>query len=141
MPRAPRLLYRNRREVLAHIEKLSRTPYQELLADFMRSAPDSKAIKAFAQKYPDRWAQAVTIISQLAGFEKGITVNVDKLLIIGEMSDAELLRAMGEIDQQLAASGMLPAPPRPPMKDVQDADVVSSTPAAQSTSAPQGPTP
>lgn len=101
MPRTSKLLYRNRKEVLAHIERLSRSPYQELLADFMRAAPDVKAIREFAGKYPDRWAQAVHIISQLAGFEKGLVINQNNLLIIGKMSDSQLIAELAKVEKAL----------------------------------------
>lgn len=142
MPRTSKLLYRNRQAVLSHIAQLSRTPYQELLADFMRAAPDVKAIREFAGKYPDRWAQAITLISQLAGFEKGVVIQQNNLLLIGKLSDAELIKQLGDIDLALQAAGArLPGAHAPATVQGVVISSTTSSPHQATTNSPQGQTP
>jgi len=90
--------------VSKEIQELNRSPFRVELARLLDCAPTDEALRTFATKSPDRWAQAIAILSRLSGFsEKHITehnVNV----VIATLSDAELndRLAMLEHKQQAA---------------------------------------
>ena len=47
--------------VAAALEARSRGSFTDMLAQFIAAMPNSKAIKAFADKHPVRWAQVGTL--------------------------------------------------------------------------------
>lgn len=102
---------------------MSRAPFRALLKELIGAAPTPEAIRAFADKYPDRWAQATSIMAGLAGFERGV-VEVNVFNIKG-LSDSELMRRMEEVEGQLReakrpkAVGEVPPPT--------DAEIVTTT--------------
>lgn len=75
--------------VLKELTKLSRGPFQRQLAKLLGCAPSAEAIRGFAEKHPDRWAQAVAIFAPLAGIQRDAPVQVN-ILNVGDMSDAQL---------------------------------------------------
>ncbi len=64
-------------EMLVKIQEqlsgFSREPFRKELARFLCFAPDDESVQAHANKSPDRWSQAVTILARLSG----ITDKVD----------------------------------------------------------------
>jgi len=64
-------------EVLGKIQEqlsgFSREPFWKELARFLCFSPSDEAVQAHANKSPDRWSQAVTILARLSG----ITDKVD----------------------------------------------------------------
>ncbi len=93
---------------MKHLAGFSRVPFQKILAQLIGCAPTAEAITAFAEKHPDRWAQAVAIFGGLAGFEKGlVALNVYN---VGSMSDVQLLAEIAKGDEGLARLGLKRAP-------------------------------
>jgi hypothetical protein len=73
----------------------SREPFKEALARLLEAMPSVEEIKAFAAKTPDRWAQAVAIVSRPAGVTEKheLTFNNPTLALayaLLEMSDSEV---------------------------------------------------
>ena len=64
-------------EVLDMIQEqlsgFSREPFRKELSRFLCFSPSDEAVQAHANKSPDRWSQAVTILAKLSG----ITDKVD----------------------------------------------------------------
>lgn len=88
-----------------------REPFKRALQRMLQFRPTEDALRKFAEKSPDRWALAVSTLAGLAGFEKGVTVNV-RVKNVSEMSDRELLeelsrgvRDIGEVVPQVVAQG------------------------------------
>jgi len=71
---------------------MMRDPFRNELVKVLTASPNKKAIKEFASKYPDRWAQTVAILARLSGFNEQIEVlkDVHIELQIKTMSDSEL---------------------------------------------------
>lgn len=93
---------------MRELASFSRVPFRKILAELVGSAPTPEAIKAFAAKYPDKWAAAVSIFAGLAGFEKGlVSLNVYN---VGAMSDVQLLAEIAAGDEGLAKLGLRRAP-------------------------------
>ena len=70
----------------------------------MSCAPTMKAIKAQADKYPDRWAQAIMMLRKASGYSEKTehTVNSNILLRIQGVSDAELRVLEEQVKAELA---------------------------------------
>lgn len=102
---------------------MSRQPFRDLLREMIGAAPTPEAIRRFADKYPDRWAQATSILAGLAGYERGI-VEVNVFHIKG-LSDADLMRRLDEVEAALAAASPRAKPATGGrVLDVVDAEVV-----------------
>ncbi len=90
MPKPPNLV---KASVERAVATLARDPFEALLVNFIRAAPSQKAVKAFAEKYPDRWSQALTIMAKLRGYtervEHDVTINI--MTRLHAMGDAELV--------------------------------------------------
>ena len=56
--------------VAAAIEARSREPFLDVLAEMLAACPDAEAIKTFADRHPDRWAQAVSVSGGSLAFTK-----------------------------------------------------------------------
>lgn len=83
---------------------MSRQPFQEVLAEFLRCAPTASAILDAARKSPDRWTQALSILARLAGYHEKL--EIEGIARVTTMSDSE-------IDARIAAfvAARLPATP------------------------------
>lgn len=107
---------------MRELASFSRVPFRKLLGELIGAAPTAEAIRAFAEKYPDRWAQAVSIFAGLAGFEKGlVSLNVYN---VGAMSDVQLLAEIAAGDAGLEKLGLR----RPPITIDQPAQAEESAP-------------
>ena len=85
------------------VSKLSREPFQEVLTHLLEAAPNRDDVHAFAKRYPDRWAQAVTILARLGGYHDKVQIDATVSLDVARMSDAQLLQRLGETEEGLAA--------------------------------------
>jgi hypothetical protein len=81
-----------------------RTPFMDVLQVFLNSMPSVEAIENFADRYPDKWAQAIGQIAKTAGFTEKKELTVDLLVGIREMSDSAIedkLRELLTTNQQM----------------------------------------
>ena len=85
------------------INRLSRSTFRRVLAELIEAAPSIEAVKCFADKYPDRWAQAVSIMGGLAGYERGV-VEINVFNVQG-LSDADLMRRLQDVTAGLREVG------------------------------------
>lgn len=99
------------------INRLSRSTFRKVLAELVEGAPTIEAVKRFADKYPDRWAQAVSIMGGLAGYERGV-VEINVYNVQG-LSDADLMRRLEDVTKGLREAGAVKLP---------SGDVVDVTP-------------
>jgi len=83
------------------LSRMDRVPFRKVLADLLECAPTPENIRALAEKSPDRWAQALSIVAGLAGFDRGIGPTIN-LYNVGNMSDAQLMERLSELDRQRA---------------------------------------
>ena len=85
------------KKILHYLHQGNREPFLRVLADFLECQPTMEAIRAFANKSPDRWAQAVTMIARLSGYNETLEVKNDIMVNIRGKSDAALLKELGGI--------------------------------------------
>ena len=74
----------------------------------MECAPTKAAIRKFANKSPDRYAQAVSIFQKASGYTDKTIHEHNFYAKILTVSDAELIEQNKELEKQLAAKGVNP---------------------------------
>ena len=90
--------------ILAELEAYSRAPLQRELAKWLGSAPDRVSLQAFANKAPDRWGQGCGVLLRGAGYSEKIAVSSTNIaILIGQLSDVEVVRRLAESLQRLRA--------------------------------------
>ena len=85
----------------AEIQNLSKAPFRQILAEMLGCKPDPESLKEFANKAPDRWAQAVIIMAKNAGYESKTTVEHNFSIVIGQMSDSQLFAELRKTEEDL----------------------------------------
>ena len=81
-------------EIRAAVEELRREPFRELLLDALSNSPSPQALKIFADKAPDRYAQCLTQYAKLAGYNEKI--DVEHTVTFKNMSDMELITLLNQ---------------------------------------------
>lgn len=81
---------------------MSRQPFRDALATMINCEPSPEAIRAFAEKYPDRWAQGVAIFGRLSGYHERLQVDTTIYSEIQNLSDSQLMTRLQEVERQLA---------------------------------------
>lgn len=97
-------------EIEAELAALSRGPFRRILTDYLGFAPTGPALQRFANKFPDKWANAVGILAQLAGYKKELQVE-GTVQMVHTMSDSDIERRRKELQQLESASNRLIVPP------------------------------
>lgn len=96
--------------VRKELENLCRSPFMRELAKVLMSAPSPEAIKAQADKYPDRWGQLLTMLSRLSGFTEKLEIDSNTNLRVTELSDSELMQRLEELNAKVP---QMPGPSLP----------------------------
>src|SRR6266850_2588985 len=92
------------RELVKELTKTERAPFSRALQRILGFRPTAEALQKFADKSPDKWAQAVTMLAGLAGYEKGVNVTLT-VRPVHQMTDAELLAENKRLAEELRAVG------------------------------------
>ena len=88
-------------EVVRALQMRNRQGFCDALARLLEGIPDANALRSFANRHPDRWAQAVAILARLSGFHERLQVSVNKRMKLSQMSDAELISRLERLDPKL----------------------------------------
>ena len=91
-------------EIALALEAKSRQPFREILARILDAEPTPEAMREFAKKSPDRWAQAIAIFGRLGGFNDKLEVESTVLLDVSRMSDAELQVRLEKLREPIEAA-------------------------------------
>ena len=83
------------------IARVDREPFRRLLAAFLQGAPRALDVRAQAERYPDRYVQALTQLARLAGY-RDTHVSVSVTADLSALSDVELEARVRELERQLA---------------------------------------
>jgi len=79
----------------------SRGPFVEVLAHLVGATPDPDALQAFADQYPDRWANAIGTLARLSGYHDKLVVEGNINVDIQTMGDADLMKELKETNRRL----------------------------------------
>jgi len=86
-------------KVLQHIKQLSFEPFYPLVAQLINSPPTPEAIQAYANKYPDKYYQALTMAIRMVGYHKDApAIQNNMFVVIQGMSDSELRQLNQELE-------------------------------------------
>jgi beta-phosphoglucomutase-like phosphatase (HAD superfamily) len=96
----------NTDEVLAEFQAFSRQPFVEILAELVSGIPTPEAIKTFAEDHPDRWANCVKTMANLAGFHDKLEIEGNIALDINRMGDAQLMERLDELGETIKSMGI-----------------------------------
>lgn len=93
--------------ISAHLRVLSRDPFKAVLRTFIENAPSAEALSDLAERYPEKWAQALSYMAHLAGYHDKMQVDHEHLHLhrIVEMSDMELMKLHQELQRKLQGDG------------------------------------
>lgn len=87
------------------LRKSAREPFKRALTRLLGFRPTAEALQKWADKSPDRWAQAIGIMANLAGYEKGINITVTAKPV-AELSDSQLLEEYLKSEAALKARAL-----------------------------------
>lgn len=107
-------------DTLKHLATMSRTPFRKVLAELIEAKPTPEAVRRFADKYPDRWAQAVSMMAGMSGFDRGV-IEVNVFNVKG-LSDSELMRELQMVRSKVANLAPKVA------NDIVDAEIIEEKP-------------
>lgn len=110
-------------KVSEQLEALDRAPFRAMLAEFLGVQPTKAALRRFANKSPDRWAQALAILGSLAGFTKDST-QINIFAGVRGLTDAELLREAQHLGLPVNDPKLLGSVPSTPEGEVIEGEVV-----------------
>jgi len=92
-------------DLMSKIGSLDRQPFRDTLANMLSAEPSAAKVKAHAEKYPDRWAQSITLFAKMAGYSEKIVHEHNLYAQIVTMSDAELIHKLQELEAKIDAIG------------------------------------
>lgn len=90
----------NPEKIQAEIEALQRSPFREILGQYLECGPSKAAIKEFAEAFPDRYAKAIQSLAILSGYNETVTHEHNYLVEIRNLSDAQIMHRLQELDQE-----------------------------------------
>ncbi len=85
------------------VQQLSQAPFRQVLAEMLGCKPSIGALRDFADRAPDRWAQAVAIMAKNAGYAERHQHEHNHAILIAQMSDADLWAKLNELEGQMKA--------------------------------------
>lgn len=77
-------------EILEQLQNKSRRPFEALLARILACAPSDEALRALAERSPDRWGQLTSVVSKPAGYNDKLEIEGSVVHKISDMSDLQL---------------------------------------------------
>ncbi len=92
--------------IRAELENLSREPFRRELETLLANPTDPAALKAWANKSPDRRGQLLAILGRLSGYTEKLEVDatVASLSVsVKQMSDMELEQRLAALEAELNA--------------------------------------
>lgn len=80
----------NLEELQAQLRLYDRSPFIDLLTEWLAQSPELEDIADLASKDPARWVKAVTEIAKIAGFSEKKEVHVGVHVDVRQLSDSQL---------------------------------------------------
>lgn len=86
-----------RQKLRERIGAYSVEPFADAIAFLLGCRPDTKAVTEWANKNPDKWANAISILSKLYGFAEYKVIDHNHHFDITKLSDMELQAKLTEL--------------------------------------------
>lgn len=96
-----------RQQLRERIGAYSVEPFADVVAFLLHARPTLQGVKDWAEKNPDKWANAVATFAKLQGFAEYKVIEHNHTLNVAELSDAEILVRLTQLREttQLSISG------------------------------------
>ena len=91
----------NKEDIEKELMSMSRGPFRSVLANLLECEPSPEAIRTFAEKHVDRWAQCLAIAGRLSGYHERLQLD-SNIHSIHTMSDMELHARLAQVTNELA---------------------------------------
>jgi hypothetical protein len=92
--------WRDLGKLARQVTRMDRGPFRALLAEILSAAPSVESVRKQAERYPDRYVQALTQLGKLAGYRE---VTEHRLTVeVSTMSDVELEQRVRSLEHDLA---------------------------------------
>lgn len=89
------------------LDDQSRKPFADFLALLLGAHPTEQNILDFANRNPDKWAQAVNTFSKLTGYREEFEVTHNIYSLVMHMSDMDLEHKLREIQSNIGDSYLI----------------------------------
>jgi hypothetical protein len=116
-PAPPRRAALAPQELSAELSNLSRGPFIVALGDFLGCQPTLESIQIAADKSPDRWVQAITMLAKLAGYHDKLELSGSIGVEIAMLSDADLITRLESVEGELIEGEYTASGSGPPGED------------------------
>ncbi len=97
----------DRDAIRAALENMSRLPFRRELAVLLENPTDPEALKAWANKSPDRRGQLLAILGRLSGYTEKLELDSD-VSITARIQEMSMSQLMAEIARMEAKIGVPP---------------------------------
>ena len=87
-------------ELKTYLDHYSREPFKKMLVPALANQPDPGKIKVFANKSPDRYAQYLTQIAKLGGYNEKLELDLT-FKPLNQLADSELRTMIRDLTRQL----------------------------------------
>ena len=84
--------------VAAQVATMQREPFQKTLVKFLQAEPTTKEIRKWAREVPDKWAQALTMVAKLVGYQEKIAIESLNVNIL-QGSDIGIAMRIAQIEK------------------------------------------
>lgn len=102
--------------IRSYLGSYSREPFLRQLAKFLGCAPTRQAIQTFANRNPDRWANSIKVLGNMAGYRELISSEVNVNFNVHNMSDSQVEARLAELEELLKGADTIDAVPIDPAK-------------------------
>ena len=95
------------------MSQYDRSPFLDLLSEWLQASPSTEALAEFAERYPDKYITAMASLARISGYtEKTVSLNVDMTIDLTQLSDSQLEDRLRELQARAtpARVGKRPTP-------------------------------
>lgn len=77
-------------QLMTQLRRADVEPILARLADMLSCPPDVEALQEWSNRYPEKWAAAVTTLARLGGFHEKRELNIGVTMDLSRLSDSQL---------------------------------------------------
>lgn len=96
-------------DIRQKLQTYDRSPFMDVLLSFLEGSPSPDAIKAFAERNPDKWASAMASVARIAGYTEKTEINQSVHVTVSRMSDSQVEDRLKALQAQIGID-LLPQP-------------------------------
>ena len=122
VPHKPRY---DTRKLHHQLSQYDRTPFLDLLSEWLQQSPSAEALAEFAERYPDKYVTAMASLARISGYtEKTVSLNLDVTMDLTQLSDSQLEDRLRELQARAAPARV---GKRPSRQSATEAEIIPSS--------------